>query len=75
MTEMTEKIYPVLHDIRESPSAPPDIEMKELDKGHSHRLQYITDIQKFLENEIFVRENFCKKYFRVSRIINSVDSV
>ena len=75
MTEMTEKIYPVLHDIRESPSAPPDIEMKELDKGHSYRLQYITDIQKFLENEISVRENFCKKYFRVSRIINSVDSV
>ena len=75
MTEMTEKIYPVLHDIRESPSAPPDIEMKELDKGHSYRLQYITDIQKFLENEISVRENVCKKYFRVSRIINSVDSV
>ena len=44
MTEMTEKIYPVLHDIRESPSAPPDIEMKELDKGHSYRLQYITEI-------------------------------
>ena len=75
MTEMTGKIYPVLHDIRESPSAPPEIEMKEVDQGHSYRLQYITDIQNFLENEISVRENFCKKYFRVSRIINSVDSI
>ena len=60
---MKEKIYPTLPDIRESPSAPA-IELKNLnDKGHSYRLQVITDVQKFLEEEISKREAFSKKIF------------
>ena len=43
--------------------------------AHSYRLKVITDVQKYLEEEITKRENFSKKYFRVSRVINSVDSV
>ena len=54
MTEMEEKIYPTLPIIREDPSAP-DIELTEMgnDLGHTYRLKVITDIQKFLETEIF----------------------
>ena len=76
MTEMKEKIYPTLPIIRESPSAP-DIELTEMrnDGAHSYRLKVITDVQKYLEEEITKRENFSKKYFRISRVINSVDSV
>ena len=75
MTEMKEKIYPTLPIIRESPSAL-DIELTEMrnDGAHSYRLKVITDVQKYLE-EITKRENFSKKYFRISRVINSVDSV
>ena len=75
MTEMKEKIYPALPVIRESPSAP-DIELSEMrnEGAHSYRLKVITDVQKYLE-EITRRENFSKKYFRISRVINSVDSV
>ena len=76
MTEIKEKIYPTLPTIRENPSAPPSIELQDLnDQGHSYRLKVITDVQKFLEEEITKRENFSKKYFRISRVINSVDSV
>ena len=76
MAEMKEKIYPTLPTIRESPSAPA-IELTEMgnDQGHSYRLKVITDVQKYLEEEITKRENFSKKYFRISRVINSVDSV
>ena len=75
MTEMKEKIYPTLPDIRESPSAPA-IEVKNLnDKGHLYRLNVITDGQKFLEEEISKREAFSKKYFRVAKYVNVVDSV
>ena len=76
MTEMKEKIYPTLPIIRESPSAP-DIELTEMrnEGAHSYRLKVITDVQKYLEEEITRRENFSKKYFRISRVINSVDSV
>ena len=76
MTEMKEKIYPTLPDIRESPSAPA-IELNEIgnDKGHSHRLKVITDAQKFLEEEISKRESFSKKYFRVAKYVSVVDSV
>ena len=35
----------------------------------------ITDIQKFLEEEIQKRDAFSKKYFRVARIINITDNV
>ena len=55
MTEMKEKIYPTLPNIKESPSAPA-IELNEIvnDQGHSHRLKVITDAQKSLEEEISV---------------------
>ena len=76
MTEMKEKIYPTLHTIRESPTAP-DIELTEMgnDLGHTYRLKVITDIQKFLETEISNRDAFSKKYFRVARIVSNIDSV
>ena len=76
MTELKEKIYPTLPNIRESPSVPA-IELNEMgnDQGHSYRLKVITDVQKYLEEEITKRENFSKNYFRISRVINSVDSV
>ena len=75
MTEMKEKIYPTLPDIRESPSAPA-IELKSLnDQGHSYRLKVILDVQKFLEEEISKREAFSKKYFRVAKYVSVVDSV
>ena len=52
MTAMKEKIYPTLPTIRENPSAP-SIELTNLnDQGHSYRLMVISDVQKFLEEEI-----------------------
>ena len=76
MTEMKDKIYPILSTIREDPSAP-DIELTEMgnDQGHTYRLKVITDIQKFLETEISKRDAFSKKYFRVARIVSNIDSV
>ena len=76
MTEMKEKIYPTLPSVREPPTAP-DIELTEIrnDQGHTYRLKVISDIQKFLEEEINKRDAFSKKYFRVSKIINITDSV
>ena len=76
MTEMKEKIYPTLPTIRESPSAP-DIELTEMgnDQGHAYRLKVISDVQKFLEEEISKRDAFSKKYFRVARIVSNIDSV
>ena len=76
MTEMKDKIYPILPSIREDPSAP-DIELTEMgnDQGHTYRLKVITDIQKFLETEINNRDAFSKKYFRVARIVSNIDNV
>ena len=76
MTEMKDKIYPILPTIREDPSAP-DIELTEMgnDQGHTYRLKVITDIQKFLETEINNRDVFSKKYFRVARIVSNIDNV
>ena len=76
MTEMKEKIYPTLPTIRESPTAP-DIELTEMgnDQGHTYRLKVISDVQKFLEEEISKREAFSKKCFRVARIVSNIDSV
>ena len=75
MTEMKEKIYPILPTIRESPTAP-DIELHNLgnDEGHSYRLKIVLDVQKFLEEEINKRDAFSKKYFRVAKIINITDN-
>ena len=76
MTEIKEKIYPTLLTIRENPSASA-IAFSEMgnDQGHSHRLKFISDVQKFLEEEISKREAFSKKYFRVAKYVSVVDSV
>ena len=72
---MKEKIYPELPPSREQPTAPhirANIELE--DRVHSYRLKVISDVQKFLEDEIQKRDTFYKKYSRVSRIINIVDN-
>ena len=74
MTEMKDKIYPSLPDVRESLSAPA-IELNEMgnDQGHIYRLKVISNVQKFLETEISNREAFSKKYFRIARIVSNID--
>ena len=73
MSEMKDKTYPELPTIRELPTAPV-VNGGEDDRGHGYRLKYIRELQKFLEEEIKNREALSKKYFRISRIINIVDS-
>ena len=73
--EMKEKLYPTLPNRRENPTAP-DVEMEHLDVGgHSYRLKVISDVQKFLEEEITKRDAFSRKYFRIARITSNVDNV
>ena len=36
---------------------------------------HISDVQKFLEEEINKRKAFSKKYFRVARFVSNIDSV
>ena len=62
--EMKENIYPRL------PTAPP-IE----DQGQGYRLQKINEIQPFLENEVATREALSKKYFKVAKIVDNMDTV
>ena len=45
------------------------------DGGHSCRLKVISNLQKFLEDEITKRDAFSKKYFRIARITSNVDNV
>ena len=52
------------------PTAPP-IE----DQGQGYRMQKINEFQTFLEKEVATREALSKKYFRVARIVHSVDRV
>ena len=73
MSEMKDKIYPELPTIREQPTAPV-VNGGADDRGHSYRLRYIQDIQKFLEEEFKQREAFNKKYLRIARVINTVDN-
>ena len=70
---MKEKIYPTLPTIREQPTAPV-VNGGSDDRGHSYRLKVITDVQKFLEEEISKRDAFSKKYFRISKVVNMVDN-
>ena len=70
---MKEKIYPELPTIREQPSAPV-VNGGSNDQGHSYRLKVISDVQKFLEEEISKRDAFSKKYFRIAKIVNIVDN-
>ena len=74
MTEIKEKIYPELPNIRETPNAPPIVNGGEDDRGHSYRLNVIRDIQKFFEEEIKQREAFSKKYFRIAKVVNMIDN-
>ena len=73
MTEMTDKLYPTLPAVRETPNAPPVINGGEDDRGHGYRLKYIQDIQRYFEEEIKQRQAFSKKYFRIAKIINTID--
>ena len=75
MTEIKEKIYPTLPNIREKPTAP-EIELREMgnDQGHAYRLKVILGIQKFLEAESEYRNTFSKKYFRIARTVSNVDN-
>ena len=74
MTELTDKLYPTLPAIREDPSAPPVVNGGTDDRGHTYRLKYIQDIQRYFEEEIKQRQAFSKKYFRIAKIINMVDN-
>ena len=71
---MKEKIYPTLPDIREQPTAPNIVNGGSDDRRHSYRLKVISDVQKFLEEEIQKRDAFSKKYFRISKIVNMADN-
>ena len=71
MVEMKEKIYPELTNTREPPTAPM-INNSTDDRGHSYRLNFIREIQSFLEKEIKDRETLSKKYFRGAKIVNTV---
>ena len=71
---MKEKIYPTLPTIREQPTAPGIVNDEIDDRGHSYRLKVITDVQKFLEEEIQKRDAFSKKNFRIANIVNMVDN-
>ena len=62
--EMKENLYSKL------PTAPP-IE----DQGQGYRLQKINEIQAFLEKEVTTRGALSKKYFRVARIVDNVDTL
>ena len=75
MTEMKDKIYPILPGTKEQPTAPGVVNIELEDRGHSYRLKVISDVQKFLEDEIQKRDAFNKKYSRVSSIINLIDNV
>ena len=74
MTEMTDKLYPTLPAIRETPNAPPVINGGEDNRGHTYRLNYIQSVQRYFEEEIKQRQAFSKKYFRIAKIINMVDN-
>ena len=64
--EMKDRLYPTLPNERNIPTAP-DIEMEHVDDGgHSYRLKVISDVEKFLEDEITKRDAFSKKVFPYS---------
>ena len=74
MTEMKEKIYLTLPTIREQPTAPNVVNGGSDDRGHSYRLKIIREVQEFLEEEIKNREAFSKKYFRIAKVVNTIDN-
>ena len=74
MTEMKEKIYPELSTVREQPTIPNVVNHSSDDRGHSYRLKIIREVQEFLEEEIKNREAFSKKYFRIAKVVNTIDN-
>ena len=74
MTELTDKLYPTLPTIREVPNAPPVVNEGEDNRGHTYRLKYIQDIQRYFEEEIKQRQAFSKKYFRIAKVVNIIDN-
>ena len=74
MTEMKEKIYPTLPTEREQPSAPNVVNGGSDDRGHSYRIKIVREVQEFLEEEIKNREAFSKKYFRIAKVVNTIDN-
>ena len=74
MTEMKEKIYPTLPTIREQPTAPNVVNGGSDDRGHSYRLKIIREVQEFLEEAIKNRDAFSKKYFRIAKVVNTIDN-
>ena len=74
MTEMKEKIYPTLPTIREQPTAPNVVNGGSDDRGHSYRLKIIREVQEFLEEEIKNWDAFSKKYFRIAKVVNTIDN-
>ena len=74
MTEMKEKIYPTLPTIREQPTAPNAVNGGSDDRGHSYRLKIIREVQEFLEEEVKNRDAFSKKYFRIAKVVNTIDN-
>ena len=74
MTEMKEKNFPTLPTIREQPTAPNVVNGGSDDRGHSYRLKIIREVQEFLEEEIKNREAFSKKYFRIAKVVNTIDN-
>ena len=73
LDEKTPKLYPLLSEVREQPSAP-IVNGGSDDRGHSYRLNIIREIQAYLEGEIKNRESFSKKYFRIAKVVNMIDN-
>ena len=73
LDEKTPKLYPLLSEVREQPTAP-IVNNGSDDRGHSYRLNIIREIQAFLEGEIKNRESFSKKYFRMAKVVNMADN-
>ena len=60
------EMYPSL------PTAPP---IEDQGQGHDYQLQKINEIQALSEKEVATREALSKKYFRVAKIVDNVDTV
>ena len=77
MVDLDEKhsktIYLSIVEVREQPSAPIVNNITD-DRGHSYRLNIIREIQSFLEGEIKNRESISKKYFRMAKVVNTIDN-
>ena len=64
LENLSEKLYPIIH----KPSAPDNnyIEMETM-KPNSHRINYVNDIIRYLENQSETRKKINKKYNRLTK--------